>query len=349
MSGNEEDGGRPERDRAGAHGHGHAPDLPHGAEAAGGAAHAGEAHGHSHGLGGYRSATARHRKRLLAVLAITLSVLVVEVAGAALSGSLALLADAGHMLTDAAGVAIALIASVLAARPASPTRTFGLQRLEVLAALVNGLLIAVIAIVILIEAVQRLTREPEVQPLPMIVTAVVGGLANLAALLILRGGQKESINVRGAYLEVLGDLLGSIAVVAAGIVVALSGWRYADPIASILIAVLIAPRAYSLLAEVVRVLLEATPRDVDLLTARKHLLEVPGVVQVHDLHAWTITSGVKSFSAHVVVEDAVLAEGRSDAMLDSLNSCLSQCFGTEHSTFQLEPASHGSHEQPGHA
>jgi len=306
-------------------------------------------HDHDHGVGAYATATARHRRRLVVVIVITVAVLGVQIAGAALSGSLALLADAGHMLTDASGVAIALIASVIAARPPTPKRSFGLQRVEILAALVNGVLIAVIAVVILVEAIRRFGAEPDVAAGPMLVAAIIGAVANLVSLLVLRGGRTESLNIRGAYLEVLGDLLGSLAVIAAAIVIALTGWEYADPIASILIAVLIAPRAYSLLADVVHVLLEATPKDVDLETARRHLLAVPGVVDVHDMHAWTITSGVKVFSAHVVVEDAVLADGDTDAILDRLSECLTGCFGTEHCTFQLEPASHGIHEATAHA
>ncbi|GAB3287012.1 MULTISPECIES: cation diffusion facilitator family transporter [Pseudoclavibacter] len=308
-------------------------------------AHEGDdGHGHSHGLGDHTTATGKHRKKLVIVLAITASVFLVQVIGAFASNSLSLLADAGHMLTDAAGVTVALLASYVATLPASSRRTFGFQRAEVLAALTNGLILGVIAVTIFIEAIRRFGQEVEIESGIMLAAAVIGALANLVSLLVLRSGQKESLNVRGAYLEVLGDLLGSVAVIIAAIVIWVTGWMVADQIASILIAVLIFPRAISLLREVVDVLMEATPKNVDLDATREHLRSVPGVVDVHDVHAWTITSGVPMFSAHVVVAPEALDERGLDAVLCELDACLKGHFETSHSTFQVEPAAHVGHE-----
>ncbi|HYI58805.1 MAG TPA: cation diffusion facilitator family transporter [Microlunatus sp.] len=305
-------------------------------------------HGHAHDHGG-RTATGRHRRRLVAVLGLNIGVLVLQVIGGIASGSLALLADAGHMLTDSTGLVIALVAVTLAARPATTARTFGLQRIEILAALTNGLLLVGIAVWVLIRAVDRWQQPEHVNSSLMLTVAVVGAAANIIGLLILRAGKDESLNLRGAYLEVLGDLLGSIAVVVAAVVIALTGWTRADSIASLAIVVLILPRAWSLLRDVVDVLLEATPKGVDLDTVREHIRELPGVLDVHDLHAWTITSGVPVLSAHVVVDDACLAEDRSGQVLDRLGECLGHHFDVEHCTFQLEPVGHAEHEGASHA
>ena len=307
----------------------------------------GHDHSHSHGLSA--TGTAKHRKRLVAVLAITLGVVLIQIAGALVSGSLALLADAGHMLSDAAGVFIALLAAWIATRPASDQRTYGYQRAEVLAALANALVLIVISVVIFTEAIRRLGSAPEVQTDVMLYAAVLGAVANLVSLLILRGAQKESLNVRGAYLEVLGDLLGSFAVIAAALVIMVTGFQTADTIASIVIALMILPRAWHLLRDVVDVLLEATPKGVEVQMIREHILAVEGVVSVHDIHIWTITSGVPVFSAHVVVEDAALGARGADQILDKLVSCLGSHFDTEHCTFQLEPVSHAEHESHQHA
>ena len=300
-------------------------------------------HSHVHG-----TATGRHRGRLLVVLVVTLVVMVVEAAAGLVSGSLALLADAGHLLTDAAGVGAALLAATLAARPATVARTFGMQRAEVLAALANGVVLTAVGVWVIVEAVRRWRAPQEVDSGLMLVVAVLGGLANLFCLLLLRPGKSESLNVRGAYLEVLGDLLGSLAVVAAAVVIATTGQLQADAVASAAIALLILPRAWNLLREVVDVLLEATPRGVDLDHVRDHVRSVPGVVDVHDLHAWTITSGVPVLSAHVVVDDECIASGRSGEVLDRLSACLAGHFDVEHCTFQLEPVGHRAHESAHH-
>lgn len=305
----------------------------------------GHDHSHAHGI----TATGRHRQRLVAVLAITLTVVMVQVVGAWVSGSLALLADAGHMLSDAAGVFIALLAAWIASRPASDQRTYGYLRAEVLAALANALVLIVISVVILMEAFRRIGSAPEVDTSVMLWAAVAGAVANLVSLLILRGAQKESLNIRGAYLEVLGDLLGSLAVIAAAVVIMATGYQAADTIASIVIALMILPRAWHLLRDVVDVLLEATPKGVDVNMIREHILSVEGVTAVHDIHIWTITSGVPVFSAHVVVEDEALSARGTDLVLDKLGRCLGSHFDTDHCTFQLEPASHAAHESHQHA
>jgi cobalt-zinc-cadmium efflux system protein len=301
--------------------------------------------GHSHAHG---TATGQHRRRLVVVLAITLGVVGAQVVGGLASGSLALLADAGHMLTDATGVAIALTATTLAARPPTKARTFGLHRAEILAALGNALLLGGLAVWVVVEALGRWGDPPEVATGLMLTVAGIGAVANLVSLLVLRGGQHESLNLRGAYLEVLGDLIGSVAVIVAGVVIAVTGWARADVVASLVIGLLIVPRAFSLLREVVDVLLEATPKGLDLDEVRGHILRVDDVVDVHDLHAWTITSGVPALSAHVVVGQECLDAGRHGVVLDAVAQCLGAHFAMEHCTFQLEPVGHRAHEGPVH-
>jgi cobalt-zinc-cadmium efflux system protein len=281
-------------------------------------------------------------------LAITVGVLVVEVVGAAVTDSLALLADAGHMFTDVAGLSLALLAITLGARPATPERTFGYYRLEILAALVNALLLCGVAVFILWEAWQRWDEPPSIDGGLMLAFAVVGLAANAVSLYLLQRGARESLNVRGAYLEVFGDLLGSIAVIVAAILIAVGGWLRADVVASVVVAFLILPRTWTLVRDAVDVLLEATPKNIDMARIRQHILETPGVIGTHDLHAWTITSGLPVLSAHVVITDEVLADGGGARVLDRLGECLSDHFDMRHCTFQLEPASHADHEHPGH-
>jgi len=291
-----------------------------------------------------------NRRRLGSALAIVVVVLLIELLGAWLSGSLALLADAGHMTSDAVGLVVALVASTIAARPATDRHTFGFRRVEVLGALVNGALLTVVAVTVAIEAIRRLlTPETDhVNGLPLLVVAAIGLAANLVAFAILRGGDRDSLNLRGAYLEVLGDLLGSIAALVAGVVILTAGFAPADAIASLLIAVLIVPRAASLLRDVVRVLTESAPRGTDADEIRAHLLQTAGVVDVHDVHVWTITSGDPVFTAHVEVEPSVFERGETDRMLDRLGDCLKGHFDVAHSTFQLEPAGHADHEGESH-
>jgi cation diffusion facilitator family transporter len=305
----------------------------------------GHDHGHSHAHG---TVAAGHRRRLAVVLGLTGSVFVLEVVGAVVSGSLALLADAAHMATDALGIGMALGAVTLAQRPARGRRTFGLQRLEVLAAVANGLLLLGVGVYVVVEAVRRIGDPPDIHSGWMLAVALVGLVVNLGSLALLHGGQGESLNTRGAYLEVVGDALGSVAVIVAAVVIASTGWTGADVVASLAVGALVLPRAWSLLREALDVLLEAAPRGVDLVQVREHVLGVPGVLEVHDLHAWTITSGLPVLSAHVVVQDDVLAEGHGGRVLDALSDCLGGHFDLAHCTFQLESPAHRSHESPVH-
>ena len=295
--------------------------------------------GDSHG-----SATSAHRGRLIGVFALTAVVFVVQFVGGIAANSLALLADAGHNLTDVAGIGLALLAVSFAARPASVARTFGFLRLEILAAVINAVLLFGVAAYVLIEAWRRWSEPPDVSSGLMLGIAVVGLAANAVALYVLRDAQRESLNMRGAYLEVLGDLAGSLAVIVAAVVIWLTGWTAADAVASALIGVLILPRTWRLLREAVDVLMEATPKGVMLDEVREHILHAPGVADVHDLHAWTITSGMNVVSAHVVLD-----EGASPPdVLDELCRCLSGDFDIEHSTFQLETADRRRLEEATH-
>ena len=279
-----------------------------------------------------QSAAYRDRRRLAVVLLIGLGILVMEVVGALLTDSLALLADAGHVASDVAGVALALGAIWLAARPPSDKRTYGWYRAEILAATINSVMLLLLAAFILWSAWGRLSSSPEVASGPMLIIALVGAAANGISLWLLHDAQARSLNMRGAYLEVLGDLFGSGAVVVAAVVIMLTGLMAADAIASAVIAVLIIPRAWNLLREAVEVLLQATPRGLDMDAVRQHLLDTPGVEEVHDLHAWTLTSGLPVLSAHVVVDETV----SSVKVLDDLCRCLQGDFDVEHSTIQLE-------------
>ena len=303
--------------------------------------------GHTHAPAA-GTASAGQRRRLAVVLALTVAMLVAEVVGSVLSGSLALLADAGHMATDAAGIALALGAVTLAQRPARGRRTFGWQRAEILAAVANGLLLVAVAVYVLVAAVQRIGSPPTIGSDLMLVVASVGMVINLLSLAVLHGGRDASLNVRGAYLEVLGDALGSVAVIVAAVVIAGTGWVAADVVASIAIGFLVLPRAWHLLREAFDVLLEAAPRGVDLDQVRAHMVEVDGVLEVHDLHAWTITSGLPVLSAHVVVTQEALGAGHGGRVLDALCACLGTHFDVEHCTFQLESETHSSHEFPVH-
>jgi cobalt-zinc-cadmium efflux system protein len=303
---------------------------------------------HSHDHAHARGADA-NRTRLRVAIAIIGVFLVVQLIGAALSGSLALLADAGHMSSDLIGLVVALVAAMVAARPATDRQTYGYRRAEVLGALVNGVILVVVAVTVGVSAVGRLMtglegEAHEIAGGPMLVVAALGLAANVAAMLVLRGGAKDSINLRGAYLEVLGDLVGSVLVIAAAVVILTTGFDAADPIASIAIAALIVPRAVALLRDVVHVLFESAPADTDVAEIREHLLGAPGVVAVHDVHVWQITSGSPVFSAHVEVEPEVFESGRAGALLDELGGCLSAHFDVAHSTFQLEPAGRAEHE-----
>ncbi len=304
----------------------------------------GVGHGHGHGHAASRSAD---RSRLRWVLLVTGTVLVVEVVGAWITGSLALLADAGHMATDAGAVVLALGASYVAARPGGARSTFGYHRVEVVAALVNAVVLLGVCGYLGWTGIGRLTDPPDVDGAGLVGFAVIGLLANAASLNLLRGGDSSSLNLRGAMNEVFADMLGSVLAIAAGVAIWVADWQYADPIASLLIAVMILPRAVLLIRDSGRVLLEIAPADLDLDDVVHHLAHAPGVVNVHDLHAWTITSGMISLSAHVTVTDEILAEQGVGAVLDALTDCVATHFDVRHTTFQVEPASHQEHEDLG--
>ena len=284
-------------------------------------------------------------RRLQLVLAMVVGYLVVEVVGGLLTNSLALLADAGHMFTDAAGIGLALLAIWFARRPATPEKSFGYYRIEIFAAVANAVILFGVAGYILYEAVQRFAAPPEVIGLPMLGVASVGLLINLISMRLLHAGAQGSLNLRGAYLEVLGDLLGSVAVIVAGVVIIVTGWTPIDPIASVVIAGLILPRTWSLLREAVDILLQATPKGVDLDEVRRHMLRARGVSDIHDLHAWTLTSGLNVVSLHAVVEPGA----DPAAVLDELCACLTDDFDMEHSTIQLETADRRRLEHAMHA
>ncbi|WP_330172662.1 cation diffusion facilitator family transporter [Streptomyces sp. NBC_01498] len=306
---------------------------------------AGHDHGHAHGgAPPPGTATAAYRGRLRIALGITLSVMVMEIVGGIAADSLALIADAAHMATDAVGLALALLAVHFANRPPTGNRTFGLARAEILAALANCLLLLGVGGFLLFEAVERFITPADTKGGLTIVFAAVGMVANLISLSLLMRGQKESLNVRGAYLEVLADTLGSVAVLIAATVILTTGWQAADPIASLVIGLMIVPRTVKLLRETLNVLLEAAPKGVDMEEVRAHILALSGVEDVHDLHAWTITSGMPVLSAHVVVSPSVLDSVGHERMLHDLQGCLGDHFDVEHCTFQLEPAGHAEHE-----
>jgi len=290
------------------------------------------------------------RGRLAIALGITAAVLVAEVIGAVITGSLALLVDAAHMLTDAGGLAIALLAATLVKRPASSKRTWGMARAEVLGATAQAAVLLAVGIFVLVEAVQRLFHPPEITGSQLVVFGIIGLLGNVASIIVLASSRGKNLNLRAAFLEVLNDALGSVAVIAAAIVIATTGFQLADAIAAILIGALILPRAVLLLRDTTSVLLESTPKGLDLDSVRDHLLELPHVKAVHDLHVSQIATGMPVLTAHVVVDDSCFYDGHNARMLDDLQHCVAEHFSVqiEHSTFQLEPAGHGEHEHPTH-
>jgi cobalt-zinc-cadmium efflux system protein len=303
--------------------------------------------GHSHDHGP-TTATGKHRGVLAGALGISLVVFAVQVAGALITGSLALLADAGHVLADAGGVALALGATLLAARPASGRRTFGWARAEILAAAVNGLILAGMGIFVFVEGIRRLFETTPVEAGGMALFAVIGLLGNLIGVALLYRAREASLNMRGAFLEVATDTVTSVGVLAAAAVIALTGFTQADAIVSILIGLIIFPRAVRLLRDAAHILLEAAPSDVDLNAIRQHITELDHVDSVHDLHVHTVTSGLPVLTAHVVVDDSCFHDGHAPQLLDALQTCLAGHFDVEHSTFQLEIAEHADHEEETH-
>lgn len=299
--------------------------------------------GHDHG-GAARHGGARYRRRLWWAGGLLAAFMLVEAGAAWATGSLALLSDAGHMFTDVLGIAMALAAITAAGRTQGPDsqRTFGLYRLEVLAALANALLLTGVSIYVLIEAVRRFTDPPDVPAGWMLLVATGGLIINIVAFLLLRDGAKESINVRGAYLEVVGDLIGSAGVIVAAVVIAFTGWSYADPIVAVVVALMILPRTLALARSAVRILVQAAPKHLDVAVVRTRLAAVPGVCDVHDLHVWTLTSGMDVASAHLSLEPAA----ELAAVLAGAREALHHDFSIDHATLQVEPVGAGGRCTP---
>ena len=318
--------------------HSHSPDTRH--HHAHTHEHAPDAHGaHDHTAGA-------SPRRLAIVLALVATVLIAEVVTGLLTGSLALLADAGHMLTDTMGLVIALAAAHLSTRPPTDRSTWGMRRAEVIGAALQAGMLTVVGVVVGVRAVIDLVAPGEIEADGMLVMGAIGLVANIVSMLILAGGRDSSLNARAAFLEVVSDALGSVGVIAAAGVVALTGWTRADAVASLIIVALIVPRATSLLRSAGHVLMDFTPEALDLAEVRRHVLEVNHVEEVHDLHAWTVASNLPVLTAHVVVRDECLRDGHSEGILDSLQACVAEHFPIpiEHATFQLEPAAHREHE-----
>ncbi len=284
------------------------------------------------GQGHTDSAAGKNKRRLAMVLALTTTYLIAEVVGGLLTHSLALLADAGHMLTDVAGLGLALLAIQFAEREATPERTYGFYRVEILAALTNAVVLIGISIYILYEAYERLRNPPEVQSGAMLAVAAIGLVVNVVGIYLLRSASEESLNMKGAYFEVLSDMLTSIGVIVAAVIMLTTGWYYADPLISAGIGLFILPRTWLLLRDAVGVLLEGTPKDVNVATLRKALESVNGVLEVHDLHVWSLTSGVNAMSAHAVVTDHAL----HDEVLLALQKKATSEFKIAHATVQVE-------------
>ncbi|AOD24902.1 cation transporter (plasmid) [Rhodococcus sp. p52] len=293
-------------------------------------------HGHGHGLSPAQatSASGRHVRRLWIAVALGLVTFVLQVVVGLSTSSLALLSDSAHVFTDVFGVLMAVTAITVAQRARTrPDRTFGLYRTEVFAALLNALLLFGVALWILYEALQRLSAPPEVPGLPVTIVAVVGLTMNVISFLLLRAGAKESINVRGAYLEVLADMLGSVGVLISGVVTIVFGWRYADPLIGVAIGLFVLPRAYNLGRHAIGILLQQAPKSIDITEVNAALNALPGVHESHDLHVWTLTSGMEVASAHLVIE----SDADSTAVLAAAQTLLAERFGLEHATLQVEP------------
>ncbi len=280
----------------------------------------------------HASAGMRHRARLIVVLGLTTSFMIVEAVVGFLTNSLVLIADAGHMLTDVAGLSLALLAIWFAQRPANARKTYGYYRAEILGALANAMLLFAIAGYIFYEAARRFQNPPEVSSVPLLVVASLGLCVNIAGAAMLIGGAKESLNVRGAFLEVAGDLLGSLGAIAAGIIIITTGWRYADPLFAAAVGLFILPRTWNLLRGALDVLFEGTPPHIGMPDVQQTMLGVEGVQSVHDLHVWTVTSGFVALSGHVEVRDSV----DGDAVLVAMRSQLHDRFDIDHVTIQVE-------------
>jgi cobalt-zinc-cadmium efflux system protein len=282
---------------------------------------------------------------VLGALTLIATFFVVEIVAAILGSSLVLFADAGHMITDVSALAMSAWALRLARRPAEARWTFGLRRAEILSAAVNGVSLVAVGLVILVEAIQRLVSPHPVNGTLVLVIALVGAAVNLGATTMLGRASRDNLNIRGAYVHVVTDLFAFIATAIAGVIIVVSHWQRADAVASLLVVALMAYAAWGLLRDAGRILLQGTPDNLDLDDVRTHLTGVAHVVDVHDLHAWSVASDLTTLSAHVVVESTCFDDGHAPQILDALQSCLTEHFSVQHATFQLEPATHESHEE----
>lgn len=292
-----------------------------------------------------------NRGRLVIAFGITATIFVAEVVGAVLTGSLALFIDATHMLTDAGGLLLALFVANLATRPANARRTWGYGRAEVLAATAQAVVLLGVGIFVFFEGVQRLINPPDIASGKLLLFGIIGLVGNLASILVLVRVRAANFNLRAAFLEVVNDALGALAVIIAAIMISTLGWTRADAVAAMLIGILIWPRTFKLLKETIDVLMESTPRGLDLESVRAHILELPHVQSVHDLHATHFSTGLPVLTAHVVVDDECFFNGHVPSMIDDLQKCVAEHFEVqiEHSTFQLERAAHANHEHTTHA
>jgi cobalt-zinc-cadmium efflux system protein len=318
--------------------------LATGHDVAGPSTPPGEHAEHSHGL-----SPQTDRRYLLIALTLLSAFMLTELVVAVVARSLVLISDAGHMLTDVGAILASLWAIRLAARPAVGAWTFGWKRAEILSAAANGITLLVVAAIVTFEAIRRLIHPPGVDGAPILVVALVGVAVNIAATAILAKANRSSLSVEGAFQHILTDLYGFIGTLIAAVVILSTGFTRADPIASLVVVGLMLKAAWGLLRDSGRVLLEAAPAGVDLTQVRTHMLETPHVKDVHDLHVWTLSSDLPALSAHVVLDDSCFVDRHAPALLDQLQACLVGHFDVEHSTFQLEPASHADHEPGTHA
>ena len=295
-----------------------------------------DGHNHDYLLG--------HKRAFTLSLAITSTVLIAELIGAWISGSLGLLADAGHMFTDVIGLSIALGGTRLMERPASEKHTWGYRRVEILAAAGQSLLLIAVGVFVTIEAIQRLINPTEVEPLAMLSFGIFGLLANCLSLVLLSKIEEGNLNTRAAFLEVINDALGSLSVVIAGVIILTTGWIRADALVSLFIGVMILPRSWKLLRATVNIILEVTPKDIKLSELRTHIMEIAHVQEVHDMHASLVGTGLPIFTAHVVLDDDCFSDGHLIELLPAVQACLRDHFDVEHSTIQFEPASHSKDE-----
>lgn len=304
--------------------------------------------GHDHGPGSAEWVQpGDYRRKLWIAFGITATIVVAQAVGSVITGSLALLTDTAHAITDASGLLVALIAATLMLRPATSARTWGFRRIEVIAALGQATLLLVVGFYTAIEGIRRLFEPPEVPATELLIFGIVGLVANITALLVLSSSRDANFNMRAAFLEVLNDALGSLGVIVAAIVIAMTGFQRADALAGLFIAVLIVPRAFKLMRETTSVLMEFTPRGLDLDEVRTHILELAHVKDVHDLHASTVATGLPTITAHVVVEDECFTDGHAAEMLQAVKTCVAEHFevSVRHSTFQIETA-HISEDEP---